>query len=70
MMECDRAFKTQAKVELSSVWFFIQGAIAAANNCATVEAEKLYEQANMMLDNMISNRCGCSEDSNFVINFY
>ena len=69
MMECDRAIKTQAKVDLNTIYFFIQGAIASANNCAIVESTKLYTQANMMLDNFIRNNCGCS-GNNYVINFY
>jgi ribosome-associated translation inhibitor RaiA len=60
MMECDRAIKTQAKVELSSIYFFIQGAIAAANNCATVIANKLYNQADKALTTFMKNDCGCS----------
>jgi hypothetical protein len=60
MMECDRAIKTQAKVELTTVSFFINGAIAAANNCATIEANKLYLQADKMLTNFIRKNCGCS----------
>lgn len=68
MMECDGAIKKQAKVNLNSIYFFIQGALAAANNCATDKAEKLYEQASKMLDNMISNNCGCT-GVNYVINY-
>jgi len=68
MMECDRAIKTQQKVDLNTVYFFIQGAIAAANNCAVAEANKLYNQANMMLNNFIKNNCGCS-GTNYVLNF-
>jgi len=69
MMECDRAIKTQAKVNLMSIYFFIQGSIAAANNCAVNEAVRLYNQANTMLDNMMKNNCGCS-GNNYLINFY
>lgn len=68
MMECDRAIKTQAKVDLNTIYFFIQGAIAAANNCALDEANKLYTQANRMLDNFIRTNCGCS-GNNYLINF-
>ena len=68
MMECDRAIKTHQKVNLNTIYFFIQGAIAAANNCAVAEANKLYNQANMMLDNFIKNNCGCS-GNNYVLNF-
>ena len=69
MMECDRAIKTQAKVDLNSIYFFIQGAIAAANNCAVDTANKLYAQADKMLNNFIKNGCNCS-GNNFVVNFY
>jgi len=60
MMECDRAIKTQSKVTLNTIYFFIQGAIAAANNCSEIEANKLYKQADKMLNNFIKNNCGCS----------
>ena len=68
MMECDKAIKTQAKVNLSTIYFFIQGAIAAANSCALVQSEKLYAKANSMLDQFIINNCGCS-GSNYLNNF-
>lgn len=68
MMECDRAIKTQSKVDLNTIYFFIQGAIASANNCATVQAETLYIRANAMLINFINTNCGCT-GTNFVINF-
>ena len=69
MMECDRAIKTQSKVDLNTIYFFINGAIAAANNCATDTANKLYNQASIMLNNFVRNNCGCS-GNNYVINFY
>lgn len=69
MMECDGAIKKQAKGILSSIYFFIQGSIAAANNCAVEEANKLYIQAAKMLNNFLKNNCGCS-DNNYVVNFY
>ena len=68
MMECDLAIKTQSKVQLNSIWYMIQGSIAAANNCAVDTANKLYAQANNMLDNFISNNCGCS-GNNYINNF-
>jgi hypothetical protein len=68
MMECDRAVKTQSTVTLNSINFLIQGSIAAANNCAIIEANKLYEQANNMLNNMIRSNCGC-DGNNYMINF-
>jgi hypothetical protein len=60
MMECDGAIKRQSKIDLNTIYFFIQGAIAAANNCAVVESNKLYTQAEKMLNNFIKNNCGCS----------
>lgn len=69
MMECDLAIKTQQKVELNTIYFFIQGAIAAANNCASDTANKLYNQASKMLNNFSKNGCNCS-GNNYVTNFY
>ena len=69
MMECDNAIRTQSKVTLSSIYFMIQGSVAAANNCAVDTANKLYVQADRMLDNFIKNNCGCS-GNNYNINFY
>ncbi len=68
MMECDRAIKKQSKVELNTAYFLIQGSVAAANNCANVQAEKLYSQACTMLENMKAGNCGCS-GNNYFINF-
>lgn len=69
MMECDRAIKMQQKVDLNSIYFFIQGSIAAANNCAIDTANKLYNQAQKMLNNFMKNNCHCS-GNNFINNFY
>jgi hypothetical protein len=69
MMECDLAIKTQQKVNLTSINFFIQGSIAAANNCAIDTANKLYNQANKMLNNFMRNGCQCS-GNNYLTNFY
>lgn len=68
MMECDREIKTQAMVTLNTIYFYLQGAIASANNCAVVNAAKLYEQADKMLKGFMSTNCGCS-GNNYVINF-
>lgn len=68
MMECDRAIKQQAKVELNTIYFFIQGSIAAANNCAVDTANKLYIQASRQLANFRKNNCGCS-GTNYIVNF-
>jgi hypothetical protein len=69
MMECDRALKTQSSVTLNTINFFIQGAIAAANNCAEQESNRLYAQADNMLNNFLKSNCGCS-GNNYQINFY
>ena len=68
MMECDKAIRTQAKVDLNTIYFFIQGSVAAANNCAIDEANKLYVTANKMLNSFIRNNCGCT-GTNYVLNF-
>ena len=68
MMECDSAIRTQSKVVLNSIWYMIQGSIAAANNCAIDTANKLYIQANRQLDYFIANQCGCT-GNNYIINF-
>lgn len=68
MMECDNSIRKQIKVELNSIYFFIQGAIAAANDCAEVQSVKLYNQADAMLDNFLLNGCGFYSN-NYVINF-
>jgi len=68
MMECDKAIKTQAKVDLNSIYIFIQGSIAAANKCAIQEANKLYNTAKRMLINFSKKGCGCS-GTNYISNF-
>lgn len=60
IMNCDRSLRNQAKVELTTISFFINGAVAAANNCAVIEANKLYNQADRMLSNFNRENCGCS----------
>lgn len=68
LMECDRAIKTQSSVTLNTINFFIQGAIAAGNNCAEYEATRLYNQADNMLNSFLKSNCGCS-GNNYQINF-
>ncbi len=68
MMECDKAIKTQSKVDLTTISFFINGSIAAANVSAIDTANKLYVQANQMLDNFIRNNCGCT-GTNYIVNY-
>lgn len=68
MMECDLAIKKQQMVELNTIYYLIQGAVAAANNCAIDAANKLYKQASRMLNHFLKNNCGCS-GHNFITNF-
>ena len=68
IVECDKALKTQAKVDLMTIYFFIQGAIASANNCAIVEATKLYIKADAMLNTFLNENCECF-GNNYIINF-
>lgn len=70
MMECDRALKAQAKTELTTISFFINGAMAAANNCATVEANKLYLQADKLLTNFMRSNCGCTGNNFATVTTY
>lgn len=50
IMECDGPVRKQKQEELNTIYLYIQGAIAAANNCALTLATKLYNQANKHLD--------------------
>lgn len=60
MTQCDMAIKRQEKVELNSIYLLIQGAIAAANNCATTEATALYTKADRLLCNFNNRDVCCS----------
>jgi hypothetical protein len=70
MMECDAAIKKQQKVTLDSIYYFIQGSIAAANNCAVFEANKLYKQADNMLNSFNNSNCGCSGNNYVSTSYY
>jgi len=69
MMVCERALKTQSSVQLNTINFIIQGAIAAANNCSEYQSNTLYTQASNMLDHFLKADCGCS-GNNYLLNFY
>ena len=68
MIECDQAIKKQDKVQLNTIYFLIQGSIAAANNCAIDTSNKLYKQAQSSLNNFLRNGCRCS-GTNYITNF-
>lgn len=63
-MQCDAELKRQHRVYLDTVHYYINGAIAAANNCATVESMKLYIKADKMLTRF--NSSGCCGSNNFL----
>jgi len=67
MMQCDQSIKRQEKVQLNTIYYFIQGALAAANNCATDQANELYIKADKMLFNFNSKSVCCG--NNFITNF-
>ena len=67
-MVCDNAIKSQAKVTLNTIYLLIQGAIAAANECALIESNKLYDKASAMLDTLLKKNCGCT-GNHFIVNF-
>jgi hypothetical protein len=69
MMECDLAIKKQQKVTLDSIYYFIQGSIAAANNCAVDASTRLYKQALRMITNFATDGCGCT-GNNYTITAY
>ncbi len=68
LIQCDGEIAKQTSVNLNTINFFIQGAIAAANNCANKEAIRLYNQAEKMLNHLDKCGCGCS-GTNYLINF-
>lgn len=68
MMQCDGAIKTQDKMELNTIYFFMQGTVAAANSCSVVTAARMYDLANRMLDKFLSGQCGYS-GNNYIVNF-
>lgn len=51
-LDCKTASSTQRK-QLEEVELYIQGAIAAANNCATKLALELYSKADKILNSLI-----------------
>lgn len=57
LYECDQAIKYQEKQTLSLIEDYINGAIAAANNCANKLAVDLYTKANTTLTKFINNSC-------------
>jgi alanine-alpha-ketoisovalerate/valine-pyruvate aminotransferase len=67
-MECDRAIKEQSFVTLNTIYLFIQGAIAAANNCATIEAKQLIQTSEHCIRSFHKKRLWLT-GTNRLINF-
>lgn len=67
LMDGNSKLKKQQKVSLDTIYYFIQGAIAAANNCATTEAVRLYQKADKLLyDFTLRGECyGITFPNNF-----
>lgn len=57
LTECNQDMKLEQMKVLDQIYFYIQAAIAAANQCNNILAMKLYRNANTMLDNFLKDRC-------------
>jgi hypothetical protein len=57
LVQCNQDVKIEQMKVLDEIWFYIQAAIAAANQCNNLLAMQLYKLANTMLDNFIRDRC-------------
>lgn len=67
MMDGNSKLKKQQKISLDTINYFIQGAIAAANNCATTESTRLYQKADKLLYDFTERGqcCGVTFPNNF-----
>ena len=57
LIECNQDVKLEQMKVLDEIWFYIQAAISASNQCNNILAMKLYNNANTMLDNFIRANC-------------
>lgn len=57
LIECNQDIKIEQMKVLDEIYFYIQAAIAASNQCNNILAMKLYNNANTMLDNFIKGSC-------------
>jgi hypothetical protein len=55
-MQCDDRLKSRDEATLDRAYFYINGAIAAANKCATQLAIDLYSKANKLIENYINHK--------------
>lgn len=57
LIECNQDIRIEQMKVLDEIYFYIQAAISAANQCNYILAMKLYTNANTMLDNFIKGNC-------------
>lgn len=57
LIECNQDVKIEQMKVLDEIYFYIQAAISAGNQCNYVLAMKLYGYANTMLDNFLRGSC-------------
>lgn len=57
MTQCNQDVRIEQQKVLDEIYFYIQAAIAAANQCNNLLAMNLYKEANTMLDNFLRDRC-------------
>lgn len=53
MFTCDKQLERAQKLQLDEIEYYIQGAIAAGNRCATKLAMELYRKADTLLNRFI-----------------
>lgn len=56
---CDLEIKKYRKSMLAKIRLFMDGAMAASNNCDCVLAIQLYKKASELLDEFIDGQCEC-----------
>lgn len=54
--ECDSDVKYQDMKRIDQIWFYIQGAIAEANQCNNMMAMKLYKLADGMITKFLNTK--------------
>ena len=56
-MQCDQAIKEEDLEVLNTIEIYMNGAVAAANNCLDTLAMKLYQKASQYIDDFVNHRC-------------
>lgn len=57
LIECNQDVKIEQMKVLDEIWFYIQAAISASNQCNNILAMKLYRNADTMLTNFSRDTC-------------